>query len=515
MSSLSSRARWTSTVAVTFVAGLLFASGMNWTRLGLAQPQPSPLDPRDLRPVTDVSNAFVAIADRVTPAVVSIQVESRMRTPNGMQIPRGMVPPGWDDYFKAPSRPMVEEASGSGFIVSQDGYILTNNHVVTEADHNTVADKITVQLLDHRHFTAHVVGHDPTTDIAVIKIDGKNFPTIQLGDDRQTRVGEWVLAVGNPLGLDFTVTAGIVSAKGRSLPGLLGDRYAVSDLLQTDAAINPGNSGGPLVDMHGQVIGVNSAIASQTGYYSGYGFAIPITLAKRAMDDIIAHGRVRFGVLGVAIGEVDAEAAGVAGLKDIRGALVEAFVPDNDHNPAKDAGLQINDVIIGADGQPVDRVSTLQRIIRNHAPGETIHIEAMRYGRKMSFDVRLAERPSDGTLASAVNAGGVSQSTGVAESKLGVRFGPLPATASRTAGVPAHGVVVTDVEPLGPAHDRLYPNDVITEILYPGPRRPVQSVADLEDALRRLKTGAYLSLNVVAMGNQGPVSRVVNLQVGS
>ena len=253
-----------------------------------------------------------------------------------------MIPPGMQDFFNdVPERPSVQEASGSGFIVSKEGYILTNNHVVTGEDHNTVADKIIVQLLDHRRFTAQVVGHDPTTDIAVIKIDGHNLPTIPLGDDDKARVGEWVLAIGNPLGLDFTVTAGIVSAKGRSLPGLLGDgnRYAISDLLQTDAAINPGNSGGPLVNSQGEVIGVNSAIASQTGYYSGYGFAIPITLAKKVMDDLIAHGHVRFGVLGVAIGEVDADAAAVAGMQDIHGALVSSFVPDNDNNPAKHAGV--------------------------------------------------------------------------------------------------------------------------------------------------------------------------------
>ena len=237
-----------------------------------------------------------------------------------------------------------------------------------------------------------------------------------------------MLAIGNPLGLDFTVTAGIVSAKGRSLPGLLGDgnRYAISDLLQTDAAINPGNSGGPLVNARGEVIGINSAIASQTGYYSGYGFAIPITLAKRVMDDLVAHGRVRFGVLGVAIGEVDADAAAVAGLEnDIHGALISSFTPDNDNNPAKKAGMQMGDVIISADGQPVDRVSALQRVVRGHEPGETIKIEVMRYGQKKSFIVKLMERPTDAQLAA--GEGDAGEQTGQMNStKLGVQLTLLP-----------------------------------------------------------------------------------------
>jgi serine protease Do len=517
MSSFSSRARWTATVAVAFVGGLLFASSMNWTRLGFAQTRPSPAD---VRPITDVNNAFVEIADRVTPAVVSIQVETKTRsTSRGTApvIPPGMVPPGMQDFFNfgAPRRPIVQEASGSGFIVSKDGYILTNNHVVTDADHNTVADKITVQLLDHRRFTARVIGHDPTTDIAVIKVDGSGFPTIPLGDDAKARVGEWVLAIGNPLGLDFTVTAGIVSAKGRSLPGLLGDgnRYAVSDLLQTDAAINPGNSGGPLVNARGEVIGVNSAIASQTGYYSGYGFAIPISLAKRVMDDIIAHGRVRFGVLGVAINEVDSDAAAVAGLRnDIHGALVSSFTPDNDNNSAKKAGIQIGDIIISADGKPVDRVSTLQRVVHDHTPGESINIEVMRYGQRKSFTVKLMERPSDNQLAAGTGDTG-EQAGPMNSAKLGAQLSQIPS--QLPAGFPSHGVIVTDVEALGPAYGKLFPKDIITDVLYPTPRRPVLSVMDLQKILGDIKPGGYISLNVFAPGDvNGGITRVVNIRVG-
>ena len=217
-----------------------------------------------------------------------------------------------EDFFRQfdvpqQSRPM--RGQGSGFIVTRNGYILTNNHVVTNSDRETIADKVTVRMMDHRVFTAKVVGHDRTTDVAVIKIDGGDFPSVSLGNDVASRIGEWVLAIGNPLGLENTVTAGIISAKGRSLgPELMNpdgkNQYAISDLIQTDAAINPGNSGGPLVNSRGEVIGINSAIASPTGYNAGYGFAIPITLAKRVMDEIISHGRVCVPALGIGIDDV-------------------------------------------------------------------------------------------------------------------------------------------------------------------------------------------------------------------
>jgi serine protease Do len=487
---------------------------MDWTQFSWAQSSKPPA--AEVRTLADASNAFVSIADHVTPAVVSIQVDTKTRTPQrGGRSPfQDMLPPGFEDpFFNFPQRPMVQEASGSGFIVSKDGYILTNNHVVTGPDRKTPADKITVKLLDHREFPAKLIGNDPTTDIAVIKIEGNNFPTVQLGDDTQARVGEWVLAIGNPLGLDFTVTAGIISAKGRSLgPGLLGTQYAVSDLIQTDAAINPGNSGGPLVNSRGEVVGVNSAIASQTGYYSGYGFAIPVTLARQVMDELIKHGRVRFGVLGIAINEVDADAAAVAGLKEIRGVLVQAFQPDNNDNPAKRAGLQVGDVIITADGKPVDRVSTLQRTVRSHAPGETIKIEVMRYGQKKTFDVRLGEAPTEREVASTGR--GTSGSNAPASEKLGITIAPLPAAANLPKGFPTNGVLVKDVEALGPAYGKLVPRDIITDILYPSSQQ-IKSVDDFQGALSKLKAGSYVSLKIFRSSGQGDgTTGVVNIRLG-
>src|SRR6476661_2503968 len=263
MSSGFSRARLGAAVVVAFVCGLVFASGFDLTRFGFAQQgKGTQVASSQVQSLAETGSAFEAIADHVTPSVVSIRTTTVRARPRM----RGGIPgnaPGIEDFFRQFEQQMpreqVQEASGSGFIVSKDGYILTNNHVVADAD------KVTVTLLDKRTFEAKVIGRDPTTDVAVIKIDGSNLPVATLGNDEASRVGQWVVAIGNPLGLDFTVTAGIISAKGRPLQGLLGNRgYEITDYIQTDAAINPGNSGGPLVNIRGEVIGINSAIASST-----------------------------------------------------------------------------------------------------------------------------------------------------------------------------------------------------------------------------------------------------------
>ncbi len=547
MSSLSSRARVGLAVVVAFLGGLIIASGgLDLSRLGFAQSKPNP---STVATLAEASNAFVAIADHVTPAVVSIAVESRPTSASSQRrrLPQG-VPPGMEELFDqfGQQAPQVETGSGSGFIVTKDGYILTNNHVVTMSDRTTIAERVTVQMLDNRVYKARVIGNDPTTDVALIKIDGNNFPTLPLGNDVQSRVGEWVLAIGNPLGFDFTVTAGIISAKGRSLPGLLNRRgstnnYSISDLIQTDAAINPGNSGGPLVNSRGEVIGITSAIASQTGLNAGWGFAIPITLAKKVMDDIIAHGRVRVGVLGIQIREVTPEDAAVAGMTDIRGAKVDGFNPPSGSG-AERAGMQSGDIIVTADGQPVDRVSTLQRIVRNHAPGETVELEVMRYGQKKTVRVKLTELaesqrvveatpsprsgvaipnvvpetgPRRGTLRSGSAPAATPTPSGTLNAVLGVSLQPVPAELAARANLAANrrGVMVTDVVPLGPGYRKLIEQDVIFEVLYPAPRRAISSPAQLHDILRGLKTGEYISLNVRNL-LQGGSERVVNIRVG-
>ncbi|MDO8502122.1 MAG: trypsin-like peptidase domain-containing protein [Gemmatimonadaceae bacterium] len=524
MSSLSSRARWGVVVVAAFLGGLIIASGgLNLSKLGFAQGRP---DASAVAPLVQASNAFVEIADHVTPAVVAVSVESRPTANSHRQrFPQGQLPPGFEDFFNQQA-PQVETGSGSGFIVSKDGYILTNNHVVTMGDRTTIADRVTVQMLDNRVYKARVVGNDPTTDVAVIKIDGNNFPTISLGNDTQSRVGEWVLAIGNPLGFDFTVTAGIISAKGRSLPGLLSRRgdtnnYSISDLIQTDAAINPGNSGGPLVNQRGEVIGITSAIASSTGMNAGYGFAIPITLAKKVMDDIIAHGKVRVGVLGILIREVTPEDAAVAGMKDIRGAKVDGFNPPSGSG-AERAGMQAGDIIITADEQRVERVSTLQRIIRNHAPGETVQLEVMRYGQKKSIGVKLTElaetarvSPVSGSTRPGSMPNAAPKPANYRSDQLGVSLGPVPPEVATSANLPQNrrGVLVTDVVPLGPSYNKLIEHDVIFELLYPAPRRAIRTPADLLGVLKGLKNGDYISLNVHSL-IQGGGDRVVNIRIG-
>src|SRR3989449_32721 len=294
-------------VAIAFVFGLAFASTLNLPKksgaaeTALASPGTAPpLAAPGLKAASDWSDAFVAVAEHVKPSVVFIRSQHVERGDNQR------LPPGFQDFFpNLRRRPQVEQGSGSGFIVSSDGYILTNNHVVAGAD------KVTVRLYDKREFTAKVVGTDPNTDVAVIKIDARGLPGVGFGNSDSARVGEWVLAIGNPLGeaFTFTVTAGIVSAKGRLLAGLQQTRYAIQDFIQTDAAINPGNSGGPLVNIRGQVIGINSAIASETGFYAGYGFAIPMNLARTVMDQLVKTGRVERAVMGVAIHDARQEDA--------------------------------------------------------------------------------------------------------------------------------------------------------------------------------------------------------------
>ncbi len=307
-------------------------------------------------PASDLSEAFVQVSDVVRPAVVYVESERR-----GHPQAQPQVPPGFEEFFRQPNQPRVRRGEGSGFVISADGYIITNNHVVQDAT------KVTVRLFDLREFEAEIVGTDPLTDVAVLKIDASNLPIIEFGDSDATRIGEWVLAVGNPLGEEFafTVTAGIISAKRRTLRGLPADAqqvgYRIQDFIQTDAAINPGNSGGPLVNLRGQAIGINSAIASGTGYYQGYGFAIPMNLARTVIEQLISDGRVERAVIGVQVREITADAAEYVGLEQITGVIVEDF--SSDDSPAKRAGLRRGDVIVEVDGKSIGYVAQLQQVV--------------------------------------------------------------------------------------------------------------------------------------------------------
>ncbi len=514
--SMMTRAKVVGAVTAAFIGGLGIATAFELPPSGFAQTARTvraPSGPRD----DGGAPGFADVAERVTPAVVSIQVEKDAPKRTTAQRPTN-VPPGMEEFFnqfqgRQPRQPM--EGSGTGFLISPTGYILTNNHVVGDAD------RIKVILTDHREFTATLVGKDPTTDVAVIKIDGSGLPTVAFGDDNTARIGSWVLAIGNPLGLDFTVTAGIISAKGRGgaqLSRPLANRYAITDFIQTDAAINPGNSGGPLVNTRGEVIGINSMIASETGYYSGYGFAIPISLAKSVSDDLIAHGRVRRAVLGIQIKEVTAEEAKAAQLATIAGVTVGDFSNDGASSPAKAAGLEPGDVIVAIDGTPVDRVGALQRVVRMKKPGDVVSVDVMRFGDKKSFRVKLAEAPTDSPVAVAARAPSDNKDgdapEGVSADKLGVTVEPLSDAFTREAHVPTivKGVHVSDVDVTSGARGKLFDSDIITEVVYPRPRRAVRTTADLQAALNGLKAGDVITLGVFNVQTQS--ARVETIRIG-
>jgi len=387
-----------------------------------------------------LSQAFRFAAQQALPAVVHVEVTGHTRVA-AMQDPlRGTPFQGFFNFGQGQVRPQPTEASGSGFIFRSDGYVLTNNHVVAGAD------RVKVILQDKREFTARVVGRDPNTDVAVIKIDATGLPVVALGDSDPLQVGDWVVAVGYPLDLGPTVTSGIISAKGRQI-GILGEKGAsapVEDYLQTDAAINPGNSGGPLMDLSGRVVGINSAIASPTGYWSGYGFAVPIDLARRVADDLMRYGTVHRPRLGLEIKDVSPADAQVYHLPATTGAVVSQITPPS---PAAEAGVQLGDVIVSINGTPVSSSNELLEQVARHAPGETVHLGVIRYGRSMTLNVKLGQFDTGSGKASSEHS---SADTGMG--RLGLSLQPLTPDLADQLGVRARaGVVVSDVDPAGPA----------------------------------------------------------------
>jgi serine protease Do len=390
------------------------------------------------------------------------------------------------------------EGNGSGFIFRSDGYVLTNNHVVEGADH------VTVVTQDRREFPATVVGRDPNTDLAVLKIDAKALPVVRLANSDDVQVGDWVVAVGYPLQLGATATAGIISAKGRTL-GILSDQAAsLEHYIQTDAAINPGNSGGPLIDLQGRVVGVNSAIKSATGYYSGYGFAIPSNLAQRVASDLIEYGVVRRPRLGVLLGEVSAADAAVYGLPRAAGAEVTEVTTGD--SPARRAGFRMGDVIVAANGDAVETSGALMEKLALLEPGAKVSFDVIRYGDRIRLDAKLGEFDQPATAPVRNIATSAERPSGL--EKLGFEALPLtPQIARQLRTMARTGVVVSEVAPTSPAaHAALVRGHVITSIN----GRRVDSIEDLEAAARSLKPGSAVSL-ILTMpdGNE----RILNYQV--
>ena len=491
-------------VAVTFGGAAMIALAPA-DRLGsggptLVQAPPKPVSAATVRPAAELGAAFIAVSEAVTPAVVRIQAEHNAaedQTAFGRRL---------QDIFGVPSEGteaavLPEVAGGTGFIVSPDGYILTNHHVIEGAD------RITVSLPDKRTFSAQVVGSDPLTDVAVIRIPATGLPAIPLGDSDSTSVGEWVLAIGNPgfddsSTLDFTVTGGIVSAKGRGLQVLGTDEsqanLVIEDFLQTDAVINPGNSGGPLVNLRGAVIGINTAIATTTGTYQGYGFAIPSNLARRVMRDLVQHGVMRRPLLGVQIADVTPEDAEVYRLPRIAGVLIGDFYANS---PAEASGLQRHDVILAVDGVPIERVGQLQRLIAQHDPGQIVALSVVRYGEPREFRVRLDEAPA---AAGGATAGPVAPPAG----GLGIELTDLDTeTALRLGYAQPGGALIARVVPGSAAARKEVREEHRIRTI---DRRPVASAREARRLLREARSGSVVSL---LLENAEGLTYIANVRV--
>jgi len=440
-------------------------------------------DPDSIATLRRMGKAFASIAEKTSPAVISLKAE-RTITREYPSMRDGPFGEPFSDPFefffrrrsprqRSPQRQYQEPrtAQGSGFIISADGYILTNNHMVAEAE------KVEIELTDGRKFTAKIIGADSDSDVAVVKIDASDLPYLELADSDALEVGEWVLAIGNPLGLSHTVTAGIVSAKGRSGFGLAD----FENFIQTDAAINFGNSGGPLINLDGKVVGINTAIAGSSGNI-GLGFAIPINMAKHAYDQLVKGGTVERGYLGIGMGYLTDETAPFFGLKkNAKGVLISEVIEDS---AADKAGLKHNDVVIEFNGEPIESREAFRNQVAMLKPGTRINLVVWRDRKRKAITVKLGKRPSTEEIT-----GNLSPET---VNELGFTVEDLtPELAEQYGYEGQSGVLVKEVERGSQAEQKIAPGALIKEVN----QQRVRNTREFNDAIKEArKDGAVLLL---------------------
>lgn len=465
-------------ITVGVIIGLVISSQLNIHSKGYSQDVTISKESIDI--LTKTNQALSEVANAVKPSVVNISSTKTIKSP-GFQNPFFNDPffrRFFGDEFKFFERPREFRQSGlgSGVIVDKDGYILTNYHVIKGSD------EITIKLSDKREFKGKMIGSDPKTDIAVIKIQAEKLPSIKWGDSDKLKVGEMVLAIGNPFGLNQTVTSGIISATGRANVGIAD----YEDFIQTDAAINPGNSGGALVNIRGELVGINTAIFSTSGGYMGIGFAIPSNMVKVVMDNLIKKGKVVRGWLGVSIQPITPELAKQFGIQENKGVLIGDVLEDS---PAEKAGLKRGDVIIEIDGKEFSDPSALRNAVASIPPGKEINIKILRDAKQMNLKATISELPADAQKFSTQT-----------ESLLrGIEVKDITPDVRRALSLPKRvtGVIITGISDGSPAAEILAENDIIMEIN----RKKINNTKDYTNALGAIKKNQPLLVLVYRNGN--------------
>ena len=472
-------------VVSAFLGAILALGGSQWLGLGKTVVVQSQLEqiPTSMVKMTYGQEVpgpnldFTYAAEKTLPVAVHIQATSRARSRDmaGQGFNFDQMPEQFRQFFGRPNEPMPEEqlrqGSGSGVIISEDGYIVTNNHVVAEAD------ELTVTLNDHKSYQATVIGTDPSTDVALIKIEEHNLPAIKFANSDILKVGEWVVAVGNPFNLESTVTAGIVSAKGRSI-NIMQDKTPIESFIQTDAAINPGNSGGALVNLNGELVGVNTAIASPTGAYAGYGFAVPSNIVMKIVADLREFGVVQRGFIGAIIRSIDSKLVDEKGLSTTNGVYVDSLVANS---AAEEAGVKVGDIIISADGMKTASSPKLLEMVGRRRPGDQVTLTVLRDGKEKDVLVTLKNKSG--------NTGIVKKETSLEIAQiLGANLSTLSPEEAKTLGL--HGGVKISELSKGPLLDQTAVSEGFIILSLDG--KNVKKVEDVTEILKNKKGGVMM-----------------------